>query len=64
MQWLRWLFFLICAWSVTSAWHEDKYATPGSARFNLYLVSLGLVAFFAIAFELRDIVRTKARGRD
>lgn len=63
MHWLRWMFFLICAWSVTSAWAEDKGAPTGSPRFNLYLVSLGAVAMFAILFELRDMVRARVKQR-
>lgn len=64
MQWLRWLFFLIFAWSIASAWAEDKFAAPGSSRFAFYLIALGAVSAFAIAFEVRDILRasrTKTR---
>ena len=63
MAWLRWMFFLICAWSVTSAWAEDKNAPVGSSRYNLYLICLGVIALFAIVFEVRDIYRGKARER-
>jgi hypothetical protein len=63
MAWLRWMFFLICAWSVTSAWAEDKNAPAGSSRYNLYLICLGVIAILAIVFEVRDIYRARARER-
>jgi hypothetical protein len=64
MSILRWLFFSVCAWSVTSAWSEDRFATPGSNRFNVYLVTLGVVAILALYFEFRDVRRSKAKTRD
>ena len=63
MTWLRWLFFCICAWSVTSAWADDKAAMPGTGRYNVYLISLGLVAILAILFEIRDVARARAKSK-